>query len=103
MAKYRFERAIQGHSGLINALQFSPDGQYLASGGEDGLLLVTDITTGTVVRKFEDCSPVTALVWHPRFPKTIISGHSSGDVHTICFDQALVSSQFQSRQFLVTD
>lgn len=36
---------IQAHKGFIWTMKFSPDGQYLASGGEDGMVRVWRITS----------------------------------------------------------
>jgi WD40 repeat protein len=83
---YSLERNISGHCDTVNSLSFSPDGLYLASGGDDGLVLIVDAITGEEVKRFMDTSIVTAVVWHPTFPKTVISGHCSGDIHTICFE-----------------
>jgi WD40 repeat protein len=37
---------MKGHSGLVNALAFSPDGKRLVSGSEDQTLKVWDLATG---------------------------------------------------------
>ena len=31
---------LRGHTGAVNSLAYSPDGQYLASGSEDGIVRV---------------------------------------------------------------
>ncbi|KAK9110438.1 hypothetical protein Sjap_018498 [Stephania japonica] len=36
---------IQAHKGFIRAMKFSPDGQYLASGGEDGVVRIWRVTS----------------------------------------------------------
>ena len=75
-----------GHTDGITALQFSPDGRFLASGSGDGVLLVFSTSTWKPVKQFVDVSSVSTLVWHPVIPKTIISGYASGDVHTTRFE-----------------
>lgn len=75
-----------GHANGITALQFSPDGKFLASGSGDGVLLVFSTSTWKPVKQFVDASSVSTLVWHPTIPKTIISGYASGDVHTTRFE-----------------
>ncbi|KAJ8765267.1 hypothetical protein K2173_011964 [Erythroxylum novogranatense] len=36
---------IQAHKGLIWTMKFSPDGQFLATGGEDGVVLIWHVTS----------------------------------------------------------
>jgi WD40 repeat protein len=43
-------RQFDGHTGNIMALAFSPDGQYLYSGGEDHSIIQWDLRTGEKVR-----------------------------------------------------
>jgi WD40 repeat protein len=90
MTRYQLERNITGPQDSVNALEFSSDGRYLATASEDGVLLVFSTANGKEFKRFVDCSPITALAWHPKFPKTLLSGHRSGDIHTICFQKALV-------------
>lgn len=89
MATSRYNLNItlpSGHSNGITALQFSPEGRFLASGSGDGILLVFSTSTWKPVKRFVDASSVNTLVWHPTIPKTIISGCASGDVHTTLFE-----------------
>jgi len=39
------EQDIRAHRGLIWTMKFSPDGQYLASGGEDGVVRIWRVTS----------------------------------------------------------
>lgn len=51
---------IGAHSGLIRTMKFSPDGQYLASGGEDGVVRIWHVTSIDASSKFVRraiCSP----------------------------------------------
>src|ERR1700753_150354 len=75
-----------GHTNGISALEFSPDGRFIASGSGDGVLLVFSTSTWKPVKQFVDASPISTLVWHPIIPKTVISGYASGDVHTTRFE-----------------
>lgn len=90
ISSYDLETSLLGHVDSVNALQFSPTGKYLASGGQDGQLFIFSAKTWKPVRKYADPSPLTALVWHPTFPKTLICGFASGDIITICFDSTEV-------------
>ena len=39
-------RVFLGHTNSVNCLAVSPDGRWLASGGEDGIICVWDIGSG---------------------------------------------------------
>ena len=41
-------RLLQGHTGLISSVCFSPDGSVLASGSNDETIRLWDVNTGTV-------------------------------------------------------
>ncbi|XP_010245259.1 PREDICTED: transcription initiation factor TFIID subunit 5-like [Nelumbo nucifera] len=45
---------ILAHKGFIWTMKFSPDGQYLASGGEDGIVRIWRVTSGEASCKFLD-------------------------------------------------
>ncbi|KAF9778446.1 WD40-repeat-containing domain protein [Thelephora terrestris] len=83
---YEPTATLSGHTDSVRVLRFSPHGNYLASGGDDGLILVFSTDTWRMVAKIVNVSPVTALLWHSAFPKTIMCGFHSGAVVTICLD-----------------
>lgn len=58
-------RIPQAHQGAITVLAFSPDGLFLASGGEDGQVQVWDTETGALRHAFCHGSPVEQLHWSP--------------------------------------
>jgi WD40 repeat protein len=47
----------KGHRITVNSLKFSPDGQWIASGGEDGLVKVT-----AVILMYRYLSPVSSAL-----------------------------------------
>ena len=49
----KFVRLFQGHRAGIYALAFSPNGQYLASAGEDRRIRIWDIAQGTSLKEFK--------------------------------------------------
>jgi WD40 repeat protein len=58
--------AWPGHSGPVSALGWSPSGQYIATGGEDGQVLLWELERGTQCGAFPLQGPreaITALAW----------------------------------------
>ena len=55
-----------GHSDYVDAVAWSPDGQYLASGSWDGTVQVWDAHTGRLLTLYQGHShAVSALAWSP--------------------------------------
>ncbi|KAL1536469.1 POC1 centriolar protein A-like [Salvia divinorum] len=48
-------QVVQAHEGLIRVMRFSPDGQYLASGGVDGVVCIWHLTMEDASSKAEEC------------------------------------------------
>ncbi len=68
-----------GHTRSANAVAFSPDNRWLASGGKDNVVKIWDLTTGNVLRTlYGHTSNVNALAVSPD-GKLLASG--SGDVN----------------------
>ena len=59
-----------GHSAVITALAWSPNGGMLATAGKDGKVLVWETKTQSVIQR-HDYSNVVDLTWHPS--KNIVS------------------------------
>ena len=55
---YANEFTITCHTASINSLSFTPDGRHLASGGDDGALVVHNCENGTESYKVKYDSPV---------------------------------------------
>lgn len=95
---------LNGHRDSITATQFSPNGAYLASCSEDGLLLIHLVGKWKPLLRFIDASPITALAWHPRFKRLFFCGCKSGDVHIIRFSTTGVRPHpYQYRILVLTN
>ena len=46
-------RRFEGHTGWVNTVAFSPDGQTALSGSGDATLILWDVATGEALRRFE--------------------------------------------------
>lgn len=90
---YTLVDTLDGHSDSITVTQFSPNGTYLASGSEDGSLLVYSVSDWKSLLRFVDASPITSLVWHPSLKRVLFCGCKSGDVHMIRFSASGVRSR----------
>lgn len=81
--KYESLETLSGHTSSITAILFSPDGEYLASGSENGVVLVSSTESWETVKTLVNVSPVTALLWDPTFPMTLVCGCASGAMLTV--------------------
>jgi len=73
--------AIQGNGYSVNSVAFSPDGEILASGDEDGIITLWDISDSTAPSKLaafkgNEYSSVTNVAFSPD-GKTLASGYSN--------------------------
>ena len=66
----------------MNTLAFSPDSQFLASGGDDCVLFILHPDTGREIHKLRGPCPVTALVWALTVTKKyrLFVGYANGKV-----------------------
>lgn len=103
---------IDGHKGKIWSLKFSPDGKFLATGGEDGVVKIWRITLSdslfaSFMRQQEPISQQEALVLFPQkafhieeTPFQELYGHT-GDVLDLAWSDSNVSSSYFVFFFLV--
>lgn len=89
---YKHKTSLHGHSGPITALSFSLDGKYLATGSENGTLIIYGTMNWLPLMRFVDLSPLTSLTWHPFKKRILFCGFASGDVHTLMLPWTEVSA-----------
>lgn len=55
---------IRSHMGRVNAVDISPNGRFLASGGKDGILRIFELVTGKLLKQI-------VLIRHKEMTKTL--------------------------------
>lgn len=101
----------QTHQLAINAIQFSPDKRYLASGDDEGLLVVRGLrwisrstltdyraqvretATNKCLRLYKAHKSITCLKWDPSKPSLLFVGSSNGEVNKIRISPKGVSAR----------
>jgi WD40 repeat protein/serine/threonine protein kinase len=69
---------LRGHIGTVNAAQFTADGRYVVSTGEDGSLKVWNAGSANLVRTIElDDGPAAALAL---YQNKALTGHANGAI-----------------------
>jgi WD40 repeat protein len=80
-------RDLVGHYGCVNAVEFSPDGMSLASGGDDKRLMVNK--SNLRFSSFGSISLFTFQLWrvHEKIPKPVVlAGPHASNIFSIDFD-----------------
>ncbi|KAJ1978754.1 WD40 repeat-like protein [Dimargaris xerosporica] len=77
-APYKLQRAIQDHTGFVNDVRYSPDGQFFASVGADQAIYVYDGKTGDQVTRLHHpdhnhTRSIYAVAWAPNSQQLLTS------------------------------
>ena len=72
------EHTLEDHTSLVNALAFAPTGNYLASGSNDGSLIIWDPVTGLMKNRITFRNPILSLAWDPQHLKRLYIGCEDG-------------------------
>ncbi|XP_070497329.1 fizzy-related protein homolog [Chironomus tepperi] len=74
------DRRLEGHRQEVCGLKWSPDNQYLASGGNDNRLYVWNQHAVTPVQSYtEHMAAVKAIAWSPHHHGLLVSGGGTAD------------------------
>jgi len=76
----------RGHEQEICGLTWSPDGTQLASGGNDNMCNVWDLTNTRPVHTFHHTAAVKALAWNPTQKSLLATGAGTSDRHIRFFN-----------------
>ncbi|TVT56861.1 MAG: WD40 repeat domain-containing protein [Sedimenticola thiotaurini] len=74
---------FQWHQDSVRGLVWI-DGRYLASAGEEGRVVITNLTAGTAQRKIETLPGLTALAFLPA-TKLLVTGYADGAIRVFSY------------------
>lgn len=63
----------KGHSGKVRSLSPDPTGQWLASGGDDGIVRLWEVVTGRCVCRWAEGAPVSCVAWCPAASLSVVA------------------------------
>ena len=72
------EHVLEDHTESVNVLAFSPTGSRLASGSQDGSLVIWEPITGVTKYRIVCLSAVLSLIWDPRYLNRLVVGCENG-------------------------
>lgn len=97
---YEVVATLKGHEGEVQNIRFSPDGKYLASGGQYGKLLIWDVEKETVLHKIEAHKDrINDLSFHPS-GNSIASASYDGLVKVWGLETGALLHTFENKDFV---
>ncbi|KRY50181.1 Fizzy-related -like protein, partial [Trichinella britovi] len=74
------ERRLLGHRQEVCGLKWSPDYEYMASGGNDNQLMIWTLASDKPIQvNRQHCAAVKAIAWSPHHPGLLVSGGGTAD------------------------
>lgn len=83
-------RAANGHSSIVRSVSFNSDGRMMATGGEDGRVLIWDREVRTVLQVYENPGAVECVQFSPSDPRLLVA---CGDGFVVRFEVGAAQPQ----------
>ncbi|KAH7918965.1 WD40 repeat-like protein [Leucogyrophana mollusca] len=98
MARYRLQWTLEGHRGPVNCVAFTEDGAILASGADDGHILLWSLADGKLCHRLRPKQgPVICIRWLSRSQLDrgyrLLAGGADGTVQLWGINRDLISSE----------
>lgn len=77
---YSLHHTLRGYESPVNCVSFSPTGDFLATGSEDGSLRIWDPSNGKDLASLNVGSSILCIVWDPIRRKRLFFGCQNGTV-----------------------
>ncbi len=82
----KLEKVLRGHEGIVRSIAFSADGRMVASGGDDSVISLWDLSKGEITRSFKGHSSFVSSVLFGPEDKTITSRSGKPENSVIVWD-----------------
>jgi WD40 repeat protein len=96
-------RALEGHTGSVNSVAFSPDGHLLASGGDDKTVRVWDARSGECLHVLEEYPEAVMAVAFSPDGRLLAGGCWTGELMTWDTTSWECLREFEGSSFVVSE